>query len=314
MLIDVHAHQFPPEYLKTIAPSGRRIPRLLTNQTIEERLGHMDEAAVDVQVLSPANLTPYFESEANVNEAAHILNDGYAELASRLPRRLKAYVSLPLPHLDASLREMERGLDQLGFAGVTLGCSILNRPVIEKQLDPLYQEMNRRRAILFFHPVVNGLCSPLLNDFNLAGSVGTTMEDTVVALHLIIARIPLRYPDIRIIVPHLGGLIPMLLNRLDNQLVASDGDLPEKPSITAKRFWYDTVCYGSKAAFTCACEAFGPDRLVTGSDYPVLQDYETYRETFAFIERIGLPPEVANRILHHNAQALFGFPHEAGSP
>jgi 6-methylsalicylate decarboxylase len=79
--------------------------------------------------------------------------------------------------------------------------------------------------------------------------------------------------------------------------------------VTARRFWYDTVCYGSKAAFTCACEAFGPDRLVTGSDYPVLQDYEEYRETFADIERIGLPPEVANRILHHNAQALFGFAH-----
>jgi len=307
MLIDVHAHQFPPEYLKTIAPSGRRIPRLLTNQTIEERLGHMDEAAVDVQVLSPANLTPYFESEANANEAAHILNDGYAELTSRLPRRFKAYVSLPLPHLDASLREMERGLDQLGFAGVTLGCSILNRPVIEKQFEPLYQEMNRRRAILFFHPVVNGLCSPLLNDFNLAGSVGTTMEDTLVALHLIVARIPHRYPDIRIIVPHLGGLIPMLLNRLDNQLAASDGDLPEKPSATAKRFWYDTVGHGSAAALRCACDAFGPEHLVTGSDYPVLLPYESYAQTFSYIREAGLPDNVADQILHRSAAKLFGL-------
>ena len=77
----------------------------------------------------------------------------------------------------------------------------------------------------------------------------------------------------------------------------------------AKKFWYDTVCYGSKAAFTCALEAFGADHLVTGSDYPVLQDYETYKETFAYIERLALPRADVEKILHHNAEALFGFRH-----
>src|SRR5271168_370687 len=184
MLIDVHAHQFPQEYTDAIASYGRHVPSMLTGQTIEQRLRLMDEARVDIQVLSPANQVPYFASATAARQAAHALNDGYAELTHSLPKRFMAYVSLPLPHVDASLREMERGLDDLGFAGVTLGCSILNRSVIEKAFEPLYQEMNRRRTILFFHPVVNGLCSPLLNDFNLAGSVGTTMEDTVVALHM----------------------------------------------------------------------------------------------------------------------------------
>jgi predicted TIM-barrel fold metal-dependent hydrolase len=74
-------------------------------------------------------------------------------------------------------------------------------------------------------------------------------------------------------------------------------------------FYYDTVCYGSKPAFLCALEAFGADHIVTGSDYPVLQDWEVYRETFAYIERLGLPKEVTDKILHHNAQKLFGFDH-----
>ena len=127
--------------------------------------------------------------------------------------------------------------------------------------------------------------------------------------HMIARKIPYRYPNIRFIVPHLGGPIPMLLNRLDRQGARDLGELPESPSATARRFWYDTVCYGSKAALCCAYEAFGADKLVTGSDYPVLQDYEAYRETFAFIERSGLAPEIADRILHHNAQALLGYPH-----
>lgn len=267
----------------------------------------MDDAKVDFQVLSPANLVPYFESEAEAIEAARILNDGYAELTYRWPRRFKAYVSLPLPHAEASLREMARGLDQLGFAGVTLGCSILDRPVTGVELEPLYQEMNRRGAILFFHPVVNGLCSALVNDFNLAGPVGTTMEDTLVVLHMIIAQIPYRYPNIKIVVPHFGGLIPMLLKRMDNQLAAAYKTLPEKPSTTAKRFWYDTVGHGSKEALRCACDAFGPDHLVTGSDYPVLLPYENYAETFSYIREAGLPVDVADQIMHRSGPTLFGL-------
>ena len=68
----------------------------------------------------------------------------------------------------------------------------------------------------------------------------------------------------------------MLLNRLDEQgqSPSDHPNLAEAPSVTAKKFYYDTVCYGSKAAFICAFEAFGDDHLVTGSDYPVLQDFE----------------------------------------
>ena len=116
----------------------------LAGDTIDERLSLMDAAEVDVQVLSPANLVPYFENQAIAVEAARILNDGYAELTHRLPKRFKAYVSLPMPHVDASLHEMERGLDQLGFAGVYFGCSILDQPVTQKDFEPVYQEMNRR--------------------------------------------------------------------------------------------------------------------------------------------------------------------------
>ena len=142
-----------------------------------------------------------------------------------------------------------------------------DRPVTEKEFEPVYQEMNRRGSILCFHPVVNGLCSALLNDFNLAGSVGTTLEDTLVVLHMIIRQIPHRYPNIKIIVPHLGGSIPMLLNRIDNQVAATYTDLPEKPSVTAKRFWYDTIVY-SPAALRFLADQVGSDRLVVGSDYP----------------------------------------------
>ena len=306
MLIDVHAHQFPARYTELMARHGHQLLAVLTGTTIDERIQQMDEAQVDMQVLSPSNLMPYLDNETDAREAARILNDGYAELTHRLPRRFRAYVSLPLPHVEASLREMERGLDELGMAGITFGCSILNRSVTDKEFEPLYQEMNRRGAVLFFHPMVNGICSPLITDFGLEGAAGTTFEDAVVVLHMIMRQIPHRYPDIKMIVPHLGGLIPMLLNRMDNQVAAMNRDLPEKPSMTARRFWYDTVSHGSHAALRCACEAFGPEHLVTGSDYPVLLAYESYAKTFSYIGEAGLDDIAVEQILHRSAPMLFG--------
>jgi predicted TIM-barrel fold metal-dependent hydrolase len=307
MLIDVHAHQFPDRYTELMARRGRQLLGVLTGTTFDERVQQMDEARVDMQVLSPSNLMPYLENEADAREAARVLNDGYAEITHRLPNRFKAYASLPLPHIDASLRETERALDELGMAGITFGCSILNRPVTDPEFEPLYHEMNRRGSVLFFHPMVNGICSALITDFGLEGAAGTTIEDTVVVLHLIVRQFPRRYPNIKIIVPHLGGSIPMLLNRMDNQVAAIHRDLPEKPSATARRFWYDTVSHGSHAALRCACEAFGPEHLVTGSDYPVLLAFEDYAKTFSYIRETGLDETAVKQILHRSTRTLFGL-------
>ena|SRR5689334_21113617 len=85
MLIDVHAHQFPQPYTALMARHGRQLLGILAGATLDERIGQMDEAQVDLQVLSPSNLMPYLENEADAGEAARILNDGYAELTHRLP-------------------------------------------------------------------------------------------------------------------------------------------------------------------------------------------------------------------------------------
>jgi predicted TIM-barrel fold metal-dependent hydrolase len=320
MICDVHAHYIPKQFSDFMGerftpavgvpnPAGiARHPVSDSATDIQGRLELMDAAGVEIQILSP-HRQPYLPDEAECVQALHLLNDGYAELAARHPKRIRSYVMLPLPHIDASLREMARGLDQLGCVGVNMNISCLGRSIAEAEFEPIYAEMNRRGTILFVHPSVTGVCSPVINDWGFRASIGNSVEDAMFVAHMIARRIPSRYPTIRFIVPHLGGPIPMLLNRLDQQGVRDLGALAELPSVTARRFWYDTVCYGSKAAICCACEAFGVEKLVTGSDYPVLQEYESYTETFAFIGRLGLPAGDAEQILHHNAQALFGFPH-----
>jgi predicted TIM-barrel fold metal-dependent hydrolase len=314
MVVDVHAHYSPKGYVETMfriagarRPAGwEELPHTDSEADLDARLQAMDDAGVRMQVLSHGIMAPYAENEPDAVHVARLTNDEYADLVQRYPDRFAAFVSLPLPHVDAALREMERGLDELKMAGVAMNCSVFGRSLAEAEFEALYAEMNRRGVVLYFHPCASGICSPFINDYGLQGAAGTSMEDTVLVLHLVLKQIPPRYPNIRIIVSHLGGLVPMLLNRMDHQMPRKG--LREDPSATARRLYYDTVGHGSDAALLCAWKAFGAEHLVPGSDYPVLLAHETYRETFDYVRRAGLPAGDVERILERNASELLGLP------
>lgn len=324
VLIDVHAHYTPRTYTEFVArlavrppmgadgrpynqrqPSDRPQPRTDDPDQIAGRISLMDEAGVQMQVLSHAVASPYAPKEEDAVEAARLCNDSYTDLVRKHPDRFAAFCALPLPHVDASLRELERGLDELGMAGVTMTCSALDESAADEKFDPIYEEMNRRGVAIFYHPSGNAICSPLLTEYRLNFAAGAPMEDTQIVAHLIARQMPLRYPNIKYIVPHFGGATPVLLRRFDNEMPYPE--LPEAPSETARRLYYDTVGHGSIAALTAAWEAFGPNQLVAGSDYPVLLAFEPYNETFDWIRRSSLPAEDIDKILNQNAGRILGI-------
>ena len=313
MIVDPHAHYHPARFNEAL----KRIPEVRspfpfpgqpdTDEAahIEKRLQLMEEAGVRQQVLSPAaGRAPYGENAGTTSEAARIANDLTAELVSRYPDKFRAFVTLPLPHIDASLRELSRGLDDLGMIGVNLHISSMDRSVAEDEFLPIYEEVNRRKGVIFYHPCGNGICSPLINDYGFSTAVGTSLEDAVIGLHLIAKKIPAQFPDITYIIPHFGGIIPMLLPRLDNQYGSRRDDLPEPPSVTARRFYYDTVGHGSHAALHCAWQAFGAEHILPGSDFPVLLSFESYARTFSWIREAGLPAADVEQILEHNVPRI----------
>src|SRR5258707_14141624 len=148
MIVDVHAHYHPRAYHEALGrmPGWGRGGGFASGQQpvtddaahVQTRLGMMDEAGVGVQVLSPAaGWAPYSPDEAASTEAARIGNDLIAELANRQPDRFRALVSLPLPHVDASLREMRRGVEEVGMIGVNNSRSVVNPPVGEPAVLPV---------------------------------------------------------------------------------------------------------------------------------------------------------------------------------
>ncbi len=316
-VIDIHAHIQVPAYLEVLARVGVRRPSFGpppagpqppspasdSDEALALRLRMMDGAGVSQQVLSPT-LAPYAPDADAAVRAARLVNDRHAELGRRFPGRLASFVSLPLPHLEASMAELRRGLDDLGMAGVTLQCSCLGVSIADPRFEPLFAELHRRRSVLFLHPAVNGLASPLVKDFGLAGAAGPLLEDAVVAMQLMVRGIPQRYGGIRIVIPHLGGGLATMLDRLDNQLPQFTPGFIGRPSEIARGFWYDTISHGSRAGLRAAVDAFGSGRLVPGSDFPVLNTFEPYADTIGYVAKAGLRRRDADAILYANAPRL----------
>jgi len=321
MIVDVHAHCTPlafTELAARLAPArrgepyptvqgGPPPPRTDAPEEIQARLKLMDEAGVQMQVLSqPAG--PYFNNPADAVQGARLINDSYANIVRQYPDRFAAYAVLPLPHVEESLTELRRALDELGLLGAIIACSIQQtHSPAEAEFEPLYAEMDRRGCALYFHPSGNGLCSPFLNDWGLTYAAGAPMEDTTIITHLMARAIPTRYPNIKIVVAHYGGVMPMILDRLDHEATTRVPGLAEPPSVTARRLYYDTVGHGSKVALWAAWKAFGADHLMAGSDYPITLFFEPYAKNFDCIREADLPAADVQRIMSGTARELLGL-------
>ena len=314
MRIDVHAHYFPVEYLDRLdLYGGSQTTQLLRKAKlahegfsgIEAHFRNMDLAKVDLQVLSVSGQLPYFANENDAVDAAKLGNDFYARIVGEYPKRFAAFACTPRPHIQASIDEMRGALDELGMVGVTAGTTVLGKSIADPAFDEFFAELNRRKAILFIHPMGGSAGSPLIESTKLTWPIGAPLEDTICMLQFMQANIPSRFPDIKIILPHLGGFAPFLMARLDQ---LQDHFLPASatpPSVQAMYFWYDTV-NANPSALRCTQEAVGTDRLLFGTDYPFWHD-DAFKLCADYVAEAGLSKKDVDRILDGNAQELLGL-------
>lgn len=312
MRIDVHAHLWSESYLDLLAglgvPTGaqRGTGAGSTEEELAARFAQLDAAGVDLQVLSTTPVSPHIADEAAATRAARQVNDEYAEIVANYPQRFRAFATLPFPHTDAALKELTRALDDLGMLGAAVTTTVLGRGPGDPAFEPVYEELNRRGSVLYVHPAGVGAESELIAKHNLTWSIGAPIEDTVAIMHLILAGIPSRYPKMKIIASHLGGALPMLLNRADHQVPWEAPETPELPSRAAHRMWFDTVGHDHTPAIRAAVETFGADRLVLGTDFPY-QANEEFQAAIDYVGRAGLDPAEVSAILDRNAAELLGL-------
>ena len=314
MRIDVHAHYFQVEYLDRLDRYAGTKSTLFFRKAelasegfsgLAAHIRNMDLAKVDLQVLSVSGQLPYFANENDAVDAARLANDFYARIVHEFPKRFAAFACTPLPHVQASIDEMTRAVDELGMVGVTAGTAVLGKSIADPAFDGFFAELNHRKAVLFIHPIGASAGSPLIESTKLTWPIGAPLEDTICMLQFMQANIPSRFPDLKIILPHLGGFAPFLMARLDQ---LQDHFLPVSappPSVQAKYFWYDTV-NANPAALRCTQEAVGTDHLLLGTDYPFWRD-DAFKLCIDYVAEAGLAKADVDRILDRNAQQLLGL-------
>jgi aminocarboxymuconate-semialdehyde decarboxylase len=312
MRIDIHAHLWTTDYLDLCQSYGnvdtgtqRNKGAGMGQEEMDKRFAQMEANGVEMQILDICPQAPHFENKEHAVNAARKANDIYAEAVSRWPKKFKAFAAVPLPHVDEALKELERALDQLKFVGATITTFIGARSVADPAFAPFYEELNRRGTVLYIHPSGNGIDSPFVIPFNLRWAIGAPMEDTVSIMHLIEAGIPQKYPKLKIVNSHLGGMIPMVFQRLDN-ISKWEHPLLELPTITAKRMWYCSVGHGHPPALRAAVDSMGADRICLGSDFPY-ENGELYNHAIQYISESGLKSEDAEKILDRNAAYVLGL-------
>ncbi len=271
-MIDVHHHILPPYYVDRVGAepvggqgSSGRVPPW----SVEAALAGMDEAGIRTAITSISS--PGFAPLPPLEQVAlaRWCNDFAAELGSRHPGRFGSFLALPMPDVDFALQEVARGYDQLQADGVCLLSNYGGHCLGHAAFDPLYEELDRRGAVVFVHPtspphlrVVAGMSASMLE---------FPFDTTRTVADIVFARIPARFPRIRWIFSHAGGAIPYLSHRIDvlttNNPALRDA-IPHGFSAELKKFYFDTALSAGATPLGTLRAEVSADRIVFGSDYP----------------------------------------------
>jgi len=268
--IDVHHHLSPPEYIEELAPMKRLTPQTL-GWTPQKAIEQMDQGGVALSITSITTPGLWFGSHVPARHLARACNDYAADLVARYPRRFGMFVNVTLPDVEGSLKEIEYGLDVLNADGVALFTSYGDKWLGDPAFDPVFEELNRREAVVYTHPTTCACCTNMLP--GIPDSAIEYQTDTTRALaRLVFSGAAARFPHIKLIWSHGGGTMPFLIDRFINLARAPHyrDKFPEGFLPVARTFYYDIAQVPNRPALL-ALKAVAPvSRLLFGTDFPWL--------------------------------------------
>ncbi len=321
--MDLHTHYYPEAYFQMVrdTPGEFSFDRDPTGRTIityqgsrffgitapmtdpGKRIEDMDRVGIDVEVLSVSTPNVFFADEHRQPEVARALNDAYAELIARNPKRFKGFASIPMDSPDQALAELHRALDTLKLSGVILLSNIRGQPLTAPQYRPFFEEANRMKLCIFLHPMLPGNAEAF-REYVLGPLVGFPFDTTLAVARMCFDGMLRDLPDIRWIVGHLGGAIPYLMERLDNghrDFAECRAKIDALPSTYLKRLYYDTVSF-SPYNLNMVRDLVGTDHMVMGSDYPHLLG--SIDRAVSTIEGLHIPETEKQRIFSGTALSI----------
>ena len=321
MRIDVHAHLFSSAYIdalrsifgKDSSPAGQDAQRLISWMSadprmtnVEGRLQEMEKYGISMQVLSVPFHGALVQDKPAALDLTHAANDVLVQASHRYPERFRVLLALPLQFPESAVEELDRFAGEATVVGVALMGSAGGRPLNDPEFMPVYAELQRRNLPFLLHPISPPGLDCML-ELNLANVVGFMFETTLAAARLVFAGVFERYPGLKMIFPHLGGLAPYLMGRMQwgyERFPACNVNLSAPPEAYFKRFYYDTVCR-NVPALRMALSMFGTEHVLFGTDIPFREDIDLQLKD---LEALNLSVADRQAIDASNAARLLGIP------
>ena len=324
--IDIFAHILPAKYKEAIdkemgAGHYRMVHETMaTMYDIDYRFRIMDKFEGLMHVLSIAG--PPLEDFVNPQKAvdlAKLANDSMAELVLKYPDRFAAAVAwLPMNNIDEALKEIDRTIKDLKFRGIQIYTPTMDRALDGPEFLPIYEKMAEYNLPIWIHPTrpknYSDYRSEKESPYRIYWYFGWPYETSVAMARLVMSGILEKYPDLKFITHHAGGMIPFFENRilggLDHTEMLQRANFKEnlrRPVLDYfKMFYADTAINGSIPALMCANAFFGADRFLFGTDWPFdsQRGERSTRETIEAVGNMEISDAEKRMIFEGNARRL----------
>jgi predicted TIM-barrel fold metal-dependent hydrolase len=331
MKIDVFNHIFPKKFfdrMLSIREKGssmqRRVSEIPVLVDMDLRFRMMDGFGDYVQVISlPSPPIEAFGDPQQSPDLAQLANDGLAELATKYPDRFPGFIAaLPMNNPDAAVKELERAVMKLGATGVQIYTNVTGRPLDDAAFLPIFEKMAELNLPIWVHPTRPASFPDYKTEqkskYELWWVFGWPYETSIFMARILFAGYFDRWPNLKIITHHMGGMVPFFSGRTGaglDQLGARTEDedltvyvrrLKKRPQDYFKMFYADTATFGSRPAIECGLAFFGADQTLFASDSPFDPEKGPgyIRETIRAIEELPISSADRKKIYEDNARKL----------
>ena len=306
-VIDVHSHIITPEFVSSLESEGRLMDEgfPLPKYDVENHLKWMNESGVQTSVLTLAAPQP---TSADVVRQTNV---AAARIKKEHPGRFLFCAALPLPNVDAAIREAIYALDTLKADGIKLATNVSGQYLGAPELDTLFSILNERRAVIILHPhrpePVNRQVmqqTPLAMQEYLA-------ETTRAVSNMISRNVLARYNNVKVVVPHCGAYLPLAVPRMKSltpvmQANKMVGEINWEANL--RTLYYDLAGAHSPEVIRMMLTITSPDHLLYGSDYPYVAPQVLTQSLARMKEYLTTESDLApfkEMILYKNAEKFF---------
>jgi predicted TIM-barrel fold metal-dependent hydrolase len=312
---DVLEKKLPPEIFKRSQGQYVKSPELID---LKRRFSMMDQHGDVVQVINLA--VPFVERVTDPKlavELAKIGNDELAALVEKYPDRfIGAVGNLPMNDIDAALDEIDRIVNKLHFRGIQICTNINGKPLDSLEFMPLYEKMEKYDLPILLHPerpaTVADYPTEDLSKYWMHLSIGWPYETSAAMMRLVFGNVMHRFPKIKFVTHHCGGMIPFFNVRIEtfygyHKIKYGSPEHDMSPAEYFRRFYADTALYGNPAGLTCGCSFFSVDHLLFGTDMPygTYGNHSVVEETIKAVNQMEIGAVEKQKIFEGNARRLF---------